>query len=148
MSQAEPRSKPRVLVVEDDLDTRDLLTLILEDEGYYVDAVDDGRKVVDYVRNQRPDVITLDIGLPGMSGSAVLDDLEKDPVTAGIPVIVISGHTRKLGEPDREPLYPQEYGEIMAGRIALDANDAAMPHDLDAMVIGATTAREIGWRRP
>jgi CheY-like chemotaxis protein len=102
MSQAEPRSRPRVLVVEDDLDTRDLLTLILEDEGYQVDAVDDGRKVTEQVRKIRPDVITLDIGLPGMSGSAVLDDLERDPVTAGIPVIVISGHTRKLGEPDRE----------------------------------------------
>ena len=50
-----------------------------------------------------------------------------------------------LGEPDREPLFPQEYGEIMAGRIALSADDAAMPHDLDAMVIGAVTAREIGW---
>jgi len=88
--------------VEDDLDTRDLLTLILEDEGYAVNALDDGRKVVEHVRQNRPDVITLDIGLPGMSGSAVLDDLERDPVTAGIPVIVISGHTRKLGEPDRE----------------------------------------------
>jgi CheY-like chemotaxis protein len=102
MSEAESRSKPRVLVVEDDLDTRDLLTLILEDEGYAVNALDDGRKVVEHVRQNRPDVITLDIGLPGMSGSAVLDDLERDPVTAGIPVIVISGHTRKLGEPDRE----------------------------------------------
>ncbi len=102
MSEAESRSKPRVLVVEDDLDTRDLLTLILEDEGYAVNALGDGRKVVEHVRQNRPDVITLDIGLPGMSGSAVLDDLERDPVTAGIPVIVISGHTRKLGEPDRE----------------------------------------------
>jgi CheY-like chemotaxis protein len=102
MSEAESRSKPRVLVVEDDLDTRDLLTLILEDEGYAVNALDDGRKVAEHVRQNRPDVITLDIGLPGMSGSAVLDDLERDPVTAGIPVIVISGHTRKLGEPDRE----------------------------------------------
>ena len=88
--------------MEDDPDTRDLLTLILEDEGYQVDAVDDGRKVTEQVRQIRPDVITLDIGLPGMSGSAVLEDLERDPVTSGIPVIVISGHTRKLGGPDRE----------------------------------------------
>jgi len=94
--------KPRVLIVEDDVDTRDLLMLILEDEGYEVDALDDGRKVAGHVRSARPDVITLDIGLPGKSGSAILDDLERDPVTAGIPVIVISAHTRQLGLPSRE----------------------------------------------
>jgi hypothetical protein len=50
-----------------------------------------------------------------------------------------------LGEPDREPLYPQQYGEIMAGRIALSGDEAAMPDGLDAMVVGDLTAREIGW---
>ena len=50
-----------------------------------------------------------------------------------------------LGEPDRSPLFPQQYGEIMAGRIAISAAEAAMPDDLDSMLVGPLTAREIGW---
>jgi hypothetical protein len=50
-----------------------------------------------------------------------------------------------LGEPDREPLYPQDYGEVMAGRIAVEARQAAVADSLDDMVVGSQTAREIGW---
>jgi hypothetical protein len=50
-----------------------------------------------------------------------------------------------LGEPDREPPYPQDYGEIMAGRIAVGPREAVVPDSLDDMVVGAQTAREIGW---
>lgn len=114
-------SKGRVLIVEDDMDTRDLLALILEDEGYRVDAIEDGRRVLEQVRQARPDVITLDIGLPGKSGRRVLEELEQDPDTAGIPVLVISAHTHVLGEPFRghaagviaKPFYiPQILSEI------------------------------------
>lgn len=48
-----------------------------------------------------------------------------------------------LAEPDREPLYPQRYAEIMGGRIALAANDAVVPKSLKYAVIGPLTAREI-----
>jgi hypothetical protein len=50
-----------------------------------------------------------------------------------------------LGEPDRDPTYPQAYAEIMAGRIALAPDDAVVPQSLDDVVVGALTAREIGW---
>jgi hypothetical protein len=53
-----------------------------------------------------------------------------------------------LGEPDQRPTFPQRYGEIMAGRVALAPDRAAMPDDLDDVVVGAATAREIGWSRP
>ena len=43
------------------------------------------------------------------------------------------------------PLYPQQYGEIMAGRIAISATEAAVADDLDSMLVGPLTAREIGW---
>ena len=48
--------------------------------------------------------------------------------------------------PDARPLLPQTNAELMAGRIALDERRAEMPHDLDEVVIGAATAREIGWQ--
>lgn len=48
--------------------------------------------------------------------------------------------------PDARPLLPQTKAELMAGRIALDERHAEMPSDLDHVVIGAVTAREIGWQ--
>jgi len=52
-----------------------------------------------------------------------------------------------LGDPEQSPLYPQLSGEIMAGRIATSAQDAAIPGSLVQMNVGPATAREIGWRR-
>ena len=48
-----------------------------------------------------------------------------------------------LGEPDRKPLYPQRYAEIMGGRIAIAENDAVIPKSLNYAVIGSLTASEI-----
>lgn len=50
-----------------------------------------------------------------------------------------------LGEPEREPPYPQDYGEIMAGRVAVGPREAVVPDSLDDMLVGSQTAREIGW---
>jgi hypothetical protein len=53
-----------------------------------------------------------------------------------------------LGEPGREPAFPQEFGEIMAGRIATGPRDAIVPNSLDEMLVGPETAVEIGWTKP
>ncbi len=50
-----------------------------------------------------------------------------------------------LGDPGQSPLFPQRYGEIMAGRIAIRADDAEIPDALAQMRVGPATAREIGW---
>jgi hypothetical protein len=52
-----------------------------------------------------------------------------------------------LAEPDLSPTYPQQYAEVMGGRIALSARKAAMPEDLSQVLVGPVTAREIGWTR-
>lgn len=52
-----------------------------------------------------------------------------------------------LADPSREPLYPQERAEIMAGRRALSAQESEMPHSLAVVVVGPDTAREIRWAR-
>jgi len=52
-----------------------------------------------------------------------------------------------LGDPAQSPRYPQQYAEIMAGRIATSASAAVIPAALDAVLIGPRTAREIGWQR-
>lgn len=50
-----------------------------------------------------------------------------------------------LGEQDRQPLYPQVFGEIMAGRIATSAHEAVVAGSLEQMLVGPATALEIGW---
>jgi hypothetical protein len=62
-----------------------------------------------------------------------------DPRT-GLPLVPVG-----FGDADAQPLYPQQVGEIMAGRIAVAPNEAEMPESLDYMLIGAKTAAEIGW---
>jgi hypothetical protein len=52
-----------------------------------------------------------------------------------------------LGDPAQSPLYPQRYGEIMAGRVAASAAAADIPDSLSQMRVGPSTAREIGWLR-
>ena len=62
-----------------------------------------------------------------------------DPAT-GQPLVPAG-----LGEPDRQPRYPQEFGEIMAGRIATSLRDAVIADGLEQMLVGPATALEIGW---
>jgi len=50
-----------------------------------------------------------------------------------------------LGDPEQSPIFPQRYGEIMAGRIATSSAEAVIPDSLAQMLVGPATAREIGW---
>jgi hypothetical protein len=52
-----------------------------------------------------------------------------------------------LGDPAQAPRYPQEFGEIMAGRVATGPRAAVIPDELATMLVGPLTAREIGWTR-
>jgi hypothetical protein len=65
---------------------------------------------------------------------------DKYDLSTGLPLIP-SG----LGDAEASPRYPQQVGEIMAGRIAIAPGEAVMPESLDEMLIGPATASEIGW---
>lgn len=90
-----------ILVVEDSDEIRDLLGLVLEAEGYRVVALEDGRDVIETVRNIRPVLITLDLALPGKDGWAIVRELQEHDDTRDVPVLVISAYTRELEAPLR-----------------------------------------------
>jgi len=90
-----------ILVVEDSDEIRDLLGLVLEEEGYRVVSLKDGREVVETARALQPVLVTLDLALPGKDGWAIARELQDDPETVNIPILVISAYTRELDAPLR-----------------------------------------------
>ncbi|MEX1183700.1 MAG: response regulator [Gemmatimonadota bacterium] len=79
-----------VLIIDDDGDSRVLMTQILEDAGYEALAANSGAQGLRMVREFRPSAILLDLMMPGMSGFDVLRELKSDPLVSGIPVIIVS----------------------------------------------------------
>ncbi|HLH24465.1 MAG TPA: response regulator [Chloroflexota bacterium] len=87
-----------VLVIEDEGAIAEMLEMLLRDEGYIVRVARTGRDGIDQARTETPDLITLDLALPGMDGAAVLRALHAD---AAAPVLVISAHPEVLAPADR-----------------------------------------------
>lgn len=82
--------KQKILIVDDEEDIRLSLTGILEDEGYEVIPAEDGEQALSYLHKQEPDLIFLDIWLPGRDGLEILDAVQLD--YSELPVVMISGH--------------------------------------------------------
>ncbi len=87
---ASPEAVARILVVDDDLDLRRMLTLALTDEGYDVRAVENGRAALDMLETWRPRVILLDLMMPDGDGWAFRARQLATPGAADVPVIIIS----------------------------------------------------------
>lgn len=78
----------RVLVVDDERDVRDLVARVLRAVGYLVDEASDGQEALDHLQGERPDLVLLDLMMPGLDGWAVLDWLETAPQPP--PVVVLT----------------------------------------------------------
>ena len=83
--------KKKILVIDDDVIIRDYLVSIFKDNGYDVYAAGDAEQGLELARKHKPDLITLDIELPGEWGPRFFYKLTKDQALKKIPVIVISG---------------------------------------------------------
>ena len=81
----------RIAVVEDNPDNRLLVRAILEDR-YGVLEYEDGPSALEGLRTDRPDVVLLDISLPGMDGVTVLREIRRDEALRGLPVIALTAH--------------------------------------------------------
>ena len=89
----------RILVIEDDPDIALSLRLKLErDGGFEVETVEDGAAGLRRALDSPPDLVLLDVNLPGMDGFEVCKHLRKEPATATTPVIML---TARIGESDR-----------------------------------------------
>ena len=82
-------TKTRVLVVDDDTDTRELISLVLSQAGYDVDEAADGFAALAKVSQQRPDAVVTDLRMPGMSGVDLLQRIRR--IHGDVPVIIATG---------------------------------------------------------
>jgi len=83
-------SAPTILVIEDDVKAASLLLLQLEQAGYRCDCVHSAEDALQWLQRQTPDIITLDILLPGMDGWQFLEHIRKDKRYRDIPVVIVS----------------------------------------------------------
>jgi two-component system OmpR family response regulator len=104
-----------VLVIEDEGAIAEMMAMLLGDEGYTVQVARSGPEGLERARADTPDLITLDLALPGLDGAALLRALHAD---GAAPVLVISAHPEVLAPADR----------------ALAAAVLSKPFDIDDML--------------
>jgi CheY-like chemotaxis protein len=84
------RKKRSICIIEDEKETAELLCRFLEGRGYRALSVSDGPSGLERISSDHPDLVLLDLMMPGMSGFEVLSRLKSDPRTSRIPVLVCS----------------------------------------------------------
>ena len=90
--EARPRTRRRLLVVDDNRDFANTLSLLLETFGHEVRTVYDGRAVLPMATDYRPDAVLLDIGLPGMNGYEIARELRSAPALSQLTLVAFTGY--------------------------------------------------------
>jgi len=88
------KTKPRILLVEDDPDNMTTIRAILKDKYRILEATD-GEQGLEAIKNNLPDLVLLDIGLPKMDGFAVIKNIRQNKKTSGILVIALTSYAMK-----------------------------------------------------
>jgi two-component system CheB/CheR fusion protein len=98
----------RVLLVEDNPDTRDMLQAILKIDGFQVEVAEDGQQGLDAILAQRPDVALIDIGLPRLNGFEVARQVRKHLSGSQIQLVALTGYGQAK---DREAVFQAGFDE-------------------------------------
>jgi CheY-like chemotaxis protein len=94
-----------ILVVDDEAHVRTYLKTVLVDEGFRVATASDGSEALEKIKDEKPDLISLDLVMPKRSGMKFYRDLQTNPDWKGIPTLIVTGHARDdLGREDFEEL--------------------------------------------
>ncbi|WNG35999.1 response regulator [Archangium minus] len=112
--------KPKVTIVDDDRDTRELLSFALDSEGFEVNAAANGLRLIASLQLKRPDVILMDVNMSWIDGFELCKAVKKNEQFRDIPVVFISGR----GEPE----------DKRRGREAGAADYFVKPLDLNALI--------------
>jgi CheY-like chemotaxis protein len=84
----------KILIVDDEVEQIEFASTILEPSGYTVITAMDGREGMEKAKEEKPDLILMDIMMPGRSGIGMYQELKHDKETKNIPVIIVTGVAR------------------------------------------------------
>jgi PAS domain S-box-containing protein len=118
--EASPAPWRRVLIVDDNADSTESLALLLARRGHEVRAANDGLRAIELGREFRPDLVLLDIGMPGLNGYETCQRMRKEPWGTGITMVAVTG-------------WGQEQDRRMARSVGFDAH-VVKPLDLDVLL--------------
>ncbi len=104
MAETSAPRKGSILLVEDDEFLRSLVVRALGDVGYQVEIAKDGEEALAHVGHQVPDLILLDLVLPGFSGFELIAKLRQNDVTAKVPFIVLSNSAESQNKKQADDL--------------------------------------------
>jgi CheY-like chemotaxis protein len=93
-----------ILVVDDDPEIVTMLSTRLGKRGYQISTANDGHRAIELARRERPDVVLLDVMMPGKSGWEVARALKQDPVTQDIKIVMVTAIGEQVNE-ITSPLY-------------------------------------------
>ena len=136
LAPADPATPGTVLVIDDDPASRELLSRILERDGYRVVAATSGSTGLELAQKVLPDAITLDVMMPGMDGWAVLSQLKANPALEAIPVLLISvaddaAKGIAMGASDfiSKPVDPRRLLAIVSGHVRTNGRHMLVVND-------------------
>jgi CheY-like chemotaxis protein len=108
----------RILIADDHVDNARMLKVLLKNEGHEAAMVFDGRDAIAAARLQKPDVVLLDLSLPGLSGIEVAEELRREPERSERVLVAITGHgPERLPSPspfDRYFAKPLDFRSLLA----------------------------------
>lgn len=132
---------PRILVVDDDPAINEMLTIVLEAEGFATESVTDGAEAVAAFRSTNPDLILLDLMLPGMNGVDICREIRKE---SAVPIVMLTAKTDTVdvvlglesGADDyiTKPFKPKELVARIRARLRHNEEDSEILHIGDLVV--------------
>jgi len=168
------KAKKTILVVDDEKDIVDLITYNLQRNGYKVLCAFDGNDAVTVAQKEIPDLVILDLMLPGIDGTEVARRLKADPTTANVPIIMLTAKGEEtdvvvgltLGADDyvtkpfsmkillarlgtvlrrgEQPALPAEGGILRAGPLSIDTSKHDVSVDGESVKLTLTEFKLLG----
>jgi two-component system, cell cycle response regulator DivK len=134
------RARPLILIVDDDEDNREMYSAYLSRRGFDVDTAGDGASALDRAYTIRPDLVVMDLTLPDMDGVEAILQLRKDPRTAEVPVVVVSGYRLDSVSADgvcwdaflTKPCLPDELTDTIRRLVKTSINVASSSESVEA----------------
>lgn len=101
----------KVLIVDDERDIVDYLSMVLEDEGFVAKGLTETEGALERIKKEGPDLVLLDVMMPGHTGLSLYRAMREDEATRAIPVLIISGYARQ------EDFAKMELSELETGSL-------------------------------